>query len=83
MPLFSIMLLLFLIPAVSMNLNFIPFSIISSSIASLVVPGISETIALSSFNIAFNNVDFPTLGSPAIAIGIPFLSTLPTEKEFL
>ncbi len=48
---------------------------------SRVVPAISETIARSSFNNAFNKVDFPTLGSPTIATGIPFLITFPTANE--
>ena len=47
---------------------------------SLVVPAISLTIALSSFNSAFKSVDLPTLGSPTIATGIPFFITLPTAK---
>ena len=53
----------------------------SSSMVSRVVPAISETMARSSFNKAFNKVDFPTLGSPTMAIGIPFLITFPTAKE--
>ena len=44
-----------------------------SSITSRVVPFISDTIALSSFNILFKSVDFPEFGGPAIVIGIPFL----------
>ena len=54
---------------------------ISSSMASLVVPAIWLTIAFSSFNKAFNKVDFPTLGSPTIATGIPFFNTFPKAKE--
>ncbi len=38
------------------------------SIASLVVPGIAETITLSSFNTQFNNEDLPTFGFPTIPI---------------
>ena len=53
---------------------------ISSSIASLVVPAISDTMAFSSFNKLFNKVDFPTLGSPIIATGIPFFMAFPKEK---
>ena len=49
--------------------------------ASLVVPAMSETIALSSFNKAFNKVDLPTFGSPTMATGIPFFKTFPTAKE--
>ena len=54
---------------------------ISSSIVSLVVPAISDTMARSSFKSALRSVDLPTLGSPTIATGIPFLITLPTAKE--
>ena len=52
----------------------------SSSIASLVVPAISDTIAFSSFNKVFNRVDFPTFGSPIMATGIPFFIAFPKEK---
>ena len=48
-----------------------------SSILSLVVPGISETIALSSFNSVFKSEDFPAFGFPAIATEIPFFKTFP------
>ncbi len=58
-----------------------PPMLISSSIVSLVVPAISLTIALSSFKRAFKSVDFPTLGSPTMATGIPFFITFPTAKE--
>ena len=50
---------------------------------SLVVPGISETIARSSFKMALSKVDFPTFGWPIIATGIPFFNTLPMEKELI
>ncbi len=52
-----------------------------SSIASRVVPGISDTMALSSFNRTFNRVDFPTFGSPIIATGIPFFIAFPSSKD--
>ena len=71
----------FLIPAVSINLNLYPSIFNSSSIASLVVPGMSDTIAFSSFNKLFNSVDLPTLGAPNIATGIPFFITLPKLKD--
>ena len=48
-----------LIPAVSINLNNIPSKTIESSMLSLVVPGISETIALSSFNSKLSNDEVP------------------------
>ena len=70
-----------LIPAVSINLKPIPPIAISSSTVSLVVPAMSETIARSSLRSALSKVDFPTLGSPTIATGIPFLITFPTAKE--
>ena len=64
-------------PAVSMNLYFIPSIIITSSIASLVVPGMSLTIAFCSFSKVFNSDDFPEFGLPAIATGTPFLIAFP------
>ncbi|MNE37670.1 hypothetical protein D3C80_1315330 [compost metagenome] len=56
---------------------------ISSSIVSRVVPAISETIALSSFNRAFNKVDLPTFGLPEITTGIPFLMALPKSNDLI
>tara|TARA_A100001015_G_scaffold259353_1_gene303241 strand:- start:147 stop:404 length:258 start_codon:yes stop_codon:yes gene_type:complete len=64
-------------PAVSINRNKIPSIVSVSSIVSLVVPGIFETIALSSLKSAFNNDDFPVFGLPAIATGTPFFITFP------
>ena len=55
----------------------IPSIISVSSTVSLVVPGIEETIARSSFNKAFSKEDFPALGLPAIATGTPFFITRP------
>ena len=42
---------------------------------SLVVPGISVTIALSSSIKAFKSVDFPTFGAPTIATRAPSVRT--------
>ena len=50
---------------------------------SLVVPGISETIAFSSLSNVFNKDDFPAFGFPAIATEIPFFKTFPDWKEFI
>ncbi len=50
----------FLIPAVSMNTNFPSSFSITVSVASLVVPAISETITLSSPAILLISEDFPT-----------------------
>ena len=80
-PKLSILSLVFLIPAVSINLNLKPPIFTSSSIASLVVPAISDTIAFSSLTKQFNKVDFPTLGVPRIATGMPFLITLPKLND--
>ena len=68
-------------PAVSINLNCIPSMVRVSSTASLVVPGIEETIARSSFNKALSKEDFPALGLPAITTGTPFFITLPYWNE--
>ena len=66
----SLTLLFLLRPAVSINVN-LPNSLsILLSIASLVVPAISDTINLSSPNNLFINEDLPTLGLPIIAIFI-------------
>ena len=81
MPSFSILSLVFRIPAVSINLKLYPLIVSLSSMASLVVPGISETIAFSSFKRVFNNVDLPAFGSPIIDTGIPSLITLPNLNE--
>ena len=66
-----------LIPAVSINLNFIPLITVTSSIASLVVPGMSDTIALSSLTNAFKSEDLPAFGFPAIVTVTPSLITFP------
>ena len=81
MPIDSITSVVSLRPAVSMNLYSMPSIIIVSSIESLVVPGISETIALSSFKREFSKVDLPEFGFPTIATGIPFFRALPILKE--
>ena len=67
-------------PAVSINLNNIPWIWTLSSITSRVVPAIEDTMALSSFNKAFNKVDFPTLVSPTMATGTPSFIALPKPK---
>ncbi len=77
MPMLSIISVVCLSPAVSINLKLIPLMVMVSSIASRVVPAISETMAFSSFSILFNSVDFPTFGFPTIATGTPCLITLP------
>ena len=63
-PIFSIILSVFRIPAVSIILTGIPSICINSSIVSLVVPSISVTIARSVFNIAFKSEDLPAFGFP-------------------
>ena len=69
------------IPAVSINRNWMPLMFITSSMVSRVVPGISETMARSSFSKAFNRVDLPALGLPAITVFTPFLITLPSLND--
>ena len=70
-----------LIPAVSINLYNTPSIFNSSSTVSLVVPGISLTKALCSFNKVFNKVDFPALGLPTMATCTPFFITFPNLKD--
>ena len=80
MPIFSILSEVFLSPAVSINL-IILFPIVTvSSIVSLVVPAISDTIALSSLSKELSRVDFPTLGLPSMVIFIPFFTALLSLK---
>ena len=76
-PIFSTESNVSLIPAVSINLNSIPLIINDSSMVSLVVPGISETIALSSLMMLLSKVDFPAFGLPTITTGTPFLIAFP------
>ena len=73
---FSYILFFLLIPAVSIKV-YLPYLLSNSeSIASLVVPAISDTISLSSFNILFINDDFPAFGFPIIATLILSSSSL-------
>ena len=59
-----------------------PFIVIISSIVSLVVPAMEETIALFSLRILLSKVDFPALGLPVITVITPFLIALPYWKDF-
>ena len=70
----------FLSPAVSINLTTLFPIVTVSSIVSLVVPGISDTMALSSLSKELSKVDFPTLGFPRIVIIIPFFTALLSLK---
>ena len=76
-PWFSIISSDSLIPAVSLKNKVTPLIIIEPSTISLVVPGIAVTIALSSFNNAFNKDDLPAFGLPTIAILTPSLIIFP------
>jgi len=80
-PRFSIISVVSLKPAVSVKRNLIPSITTVSSMASLVVPGISETIAFSSFSKRFSNVDFPVFGFPAITTGTPSFTAFPRLKD--
>lgn len=77
-PIFSTMSSVSLIPAVSIRFNVIPSMFNPASTMSLVVPGISVTIALSSSINLFKMLLFPTLGRPIIATFIPFVKSLLT-----
>ena len=68
-------------PAVSIKRNEKPPRVITSSMVSLVVPGMGDTIALSSSKSTFSSVDFPALGFPAMVTGMPFLMAFPASKE--
>ena len=75
------MLLEFLIPAVSIKLQAIPFIIVVPSMVSLVVPSMSVTMAFSSSRIAFKRLLFPTFGFPIIPMVIPSLIIFPSSLE--
>ena len=51
--------------------------VIISSIVSLVVPAIDETIALCSLSILLSKVDFPALGLPVITVETPLITAFP------
>ena len=65
------------IPAVSTILMGIPSIFRYSSTVSLVVPGISVTIARSSSSSQFNKEDFPTFGLPTMTVCKPSRMILP------
>ena len=65
-PIFSTVFLCFLIPAVSKNLTGSPRISIYDSIASLVVPGLLETIAISWLETLFIKLDLPVFVFPII-----------------
>ena len=79
MPIFSIMSSVSRIPAVSVITTGIFFITMLSSIISLVVPGISVTMALFSPIRTFISDDFPTLGLPTIDTERPSLMILPVS----
>ena len=65
------------IPAVSIIFKGTPPIFAYSSKLSLVVPGISVTIALSSRKSVFKRLDLPTFGLPMIAVTKPSRKILP------
>ena len=73
MPFFSIILFVFLMPAVSYKRTGKPFKSIFCCITSLVVPGISLTIDVFCFVNALIKLLFPTLGFPIIETVNPSL----------
>ena len=82
-PIFSTILSVSLIPAVSVIFKTIPFNFIVPSTISLVVPSISVTMAFSSSNKLFNKLLFPTLGLPIIPTFIPWLISFPSSDFFI
>ena len=72
----------FLIPAVSIKQIASPLKSKVSSIGSLVVPAIFETMLLSFPIKVFKRVDFPALGLPTIAILILFSFSIFSEFSF-
>ncbi len=67
-------------PAVSMKRKSTPSMSRVSSMASRVVPAMSETMARSSPRSRFSSVDLPALGAPTIATPTPCFRALPSEK---
>ena len=82
-PIFSTILSVFLIPAVSTIFKIIPFRVIDPSTISLVVPSISVTMAFSSSNREFNRLLLPTFGLPIIPIFIPKVNILLSLDLFI
>ena len=80
MPSFSTVSSVLRMPAVSMKRNSTPPMVIASSTVSRVVPGISLTIARSSWSRAFSKVLLPLLGAPTMATGTPCRTALPKRK---
>ena len=70
---FSIILFVFLMPAVSYKVTGKPFKSIFCCITSLVVPGMSLTIDVFNFVSVFIKLLFPALGLPIIATENPSL----------
>ena len=80
-PIFSTLSPVSLIPAVSTILTGIPPRFMYSSTVSLVVPGMSVTMALSSIKSRFKSELFPTLGLPRITASTPSLIILPISAD--
>ena len=60
-----------------------PLIVICSSNVSLVVPGISVTIALSLLDKVLSKEDLPALGFPKISVLIPSFKICPELKELI
>ncbi|MPN16549.1 hypothetical protein SDC9_163894 [bioreactor metagenome] len=80
-PIFSTVSWVSRMPAVSTILTGTPPIFINSSTVSLVVPGISVTMARSSSKRKFNSELLPTLGLPKITVEIPSRIILPLSAE--
>ena len=76
-PIFSTISCVSWIPAVSIIFRLIPCRLIVSCRASLVVPAISVTMALSSPNSIFRREDLPAFGFPTMTVEIPSFISLP------
>ena len=66
-------------PAVSMRTKGTPPILMDSSMVSLVVPGMSVTMARSSWRRAFRRLDFPAFGRPTMAVLRPSLIMRPSS----
>ena len=80
-PIDSMVSLVSRMPAVSMNRNSVPPSVMVSSMTSRVVPCMLLTSARSSCTRRLRSVDFPAFVSPTMATGMPFLMAFPTAND--
>lgn len=80
MPICSTVSLVVRMPAVSMKRKLMPSMSMQSSMVSLVVPCMSDTMARSSPRSWLRSVDLPALVLPIMATGMPCFMAWPVSK---